>query len=526
MFDPTTATLEEEPQSSTLPLDFVKKLEGWNPQAYGDYKQTSIGFGTRARFPGEVIDETEGERRLASELTEHARRVDEAAQRYGVNLTPFQRDALISFDFNTGQGPAVMESREPGAIAERMSLYNKVTEGGRKVVNKGLVNRRKAEIQHFMQPVAQGDIEERPAQSINAGFDPSTAEEEPAPIAQPTPRGLAHVQNYAMQNSADALAPFEKAASLDWSDIRKGRDAETLAKAESLRAQADLAVEQGSGTGPGSEAFNLRRQADEMLAQLSDTAQRERGEVEMQEIADASLTEEREQVPPWAIPAGAGLRGLTDNAGGAVGGALTAAAFVPGGQIPALAGGFLGAMTGSSAQEAVQRAVESDEETIARLSESAETAQNNPTAYAVGQTLASAPFFRPSVKEISKALSGEVNASKNVAAAMGIGTGATAAGQAIQGQEIDPATALRGGLENVIMSKPTRLGRAIGFDPVSAKSEPEPLTSDEMQGKKVTLPLRKLDGTTQEVTLPAEKAFKWANGRLDTLRALRLCLDS
>lgn len=485
MFDPTTAVPVEEPQGPTLPLDFVKKLEGWNPKAYGDYKQTSIGFGTRAKHPGELIDEQEGLRRLNEELSSHALRVDAAAKQYGIALTPGQRDALVSFDFNTGQAPTVMESRDPQAISDRMALYHKVTVKGRKVANQGLMNRRKAEIDRFwsngQQPVAQGDIDERPvfdpttAKPMAGSFDPSSAKEVPlneegVPIAQPTERGLRHVGEWVQQNVGDAVLPIVAAQSLDWSDVRNRFDQERIAAADAKRAQALLAIENGSGSGPGSEAFQLRREADAIMDQLSEQGSAAIGNAELRAIAEEAASRDH-PVAEFISPI---TRGITDSIGGATGGALGAAAFRTGKPIIQLLGGLLGAGFGSSAQESGLQAAETPEETIARQEESARIAQQDPVRYAIGQNLAVTPFFKPSITEIGRAIQGEANAAQNVRAALGIGAGVTGAGQVLSGQSLDPAAMLRGGLENVIMSKPTRLGRAIGFDPSSAVEEGAP----------------------------------------------------
>lgn len=48
--------------------DFIKRQEGFNPRAYWDNKQWSIGYGTRAAGPHETIDEIEADRRLRSEV--------------------------------------------------------------------------------------------------------------------------------------------------------------------------------------------------------------------------------------------------------------------------------------------------------------------------------------------------------------------------------------------------------------------------------------------------------------------------
>lgn len=131
-------------------IDFVKDAEGFNPGSFSDYAQTSIGYGTRAK-PGEkTITKDEADARLKSELAMHATRVDKAIAQSGLNLTPNQRAALISFDFNTGAGANVITSSDSiEEIAARLPLYNKVTVDGKKVINKGLVNRRAKELELF-----------------------------------------------------------------------------------------------------------------------------------------------------------------------------------------------------------------------------------------------------------------------------------------------------------------------------------------------------------------------------------------
>ena len=131
-------------------VDFVKGHEGFRAKAYSDFKQTSVGYGTRARAENETLTPAEADIRLREELRGHARAVDETARKRGWTLTQNQREALISFDFNTGAGATVLASSSTLAeVRQRMALYNKVTESGRKVFNAGLDRRRKAEIELF-----------------------------------------------------------------------------------------------------------------------------------------------------------------------------------------------------------------------------------------------------------------------------------------------------------------------------------------------------------------------------------------
>jgi GH24 family phage-related lysozyme (muramidase) len=148
------AARASQPQASTAPgavsdslLATVKGIEGFQPHAYGDYKQISVGYGTRAKSHDEQLNEAQATDRLRSELSMHAGRIDSAARKTGVSLTPGQRDALISFDFNTGEGAHLLESSggNLGEVQKRMALY---THADHKELP-GLVARRKQEIAMF-----------------------------------------------------------------------------------------------------------------------------------------------------------------------------------------------------------------------------------------------------------------------------------------------------------------------------------------------------------------------------------------
>ena len=130
-------------------MEFVMEAEGFRPVAYSDYKQTSVGYGTRGN-PGEVLSESQARARLENELSGHASRVDQFAAQKGFSLTPEQRAALISFDFNTGDAEKlILESNSIDEIRRRLPSWNKVTEGGNKVFNQGLANRREKELRLF-----------------------------------------------------------------------------------------------------------------------------------------------------------------------------------------------------------------------------------------------------------------------------------------------------------------------------------------------------------------------------------------
>lgn len=129
--------------------EFVKQFEGWNPRPYKDYKQRSIGYGTKAKKGDKQITKEEGERRLGQELARHRQRVLNHRQRYGYNWSEKQVNALTSFDYNTGALEQLTNkgTRNNAQIAEKMPLYRK--SGGK--VLRGLVKRRNKEAQMFIE---------------------------------------------------------------------------------------------------------------------------------------------------------------------------------------------------------------------------------------------------------------------------------------------------------------------------------------------------------------------------------------
>jgi lysozyme len=57
-------------------LDAIKQFEGYAAESRWDYAQNTNGYGTRARFAGEVIDKTEADRRFSGEIKKAADFVD------------------------------------------------------------------------------------------------------------------------------------------------------------------------------------------------------------------------------------------------------------------------------------------------------------------------------------------------------------------------------------------------------------------------------------------------------------------
>lgn len=173
-------------------VDWIKKFEGFNPRAHSDYKQTSIGYGTRAK-PGEThINEQEAHNRLLGELKDHESNVDNAAAAFEYNLTPAQREALISFDFNTGAGTDVLHqgAGDIEKVKQKMAEYINVTENGQKVPSQGLKERRAKEIARMnavQQAITNPAAAAPPVPSIPASAVPSIpASDDPNPIKATT----------------------------------------------------------------------------------------------------------------------------------------------------------------------------------------------------------------------------------------------------------------------------------------------------------------------------------------------------
>ncbi len=133
-------------------VDAIRQSEGFSPQAQWDYKQNTNGFGTRAEYPGEVIDKATAEQRYQAELAKAEAHVESVAP----NAPPGVKAALTSLTYNAGPGWAqsglgdLVRAGDWTGAAQRFQEYNKA--GGQ--VNPGLVNRRTKEAAWFNQAPA------------------------------------------------------------------------------------------------------------------------------------------------------------------------------------------------------------------------------------------------------------------------------------------------------------------------------------------------------------------------------------
>jgi GH24 family phage-related lysozyme (muramidase) len=96
----TTAAATGNGNLSGNLVNRVQQFEGYSARAYPDGSQYSIGYGTRATSPNEVIDQATAQQRLNSELGQSQASVD----RFAPGLPQNVRDGLTSLDYNTGSG--------------------------------------------------------------------------------------------------------------------------------------------------------------------------------------------------------------------------------------------------------------------------------------------------------------------------------------------------------------------------------------------------------------------------------------
>ena len=137
---------------NSIYLDTIKRFEGFTPAAKPDFAQVSNGYGTRARFAGEVIDAAEAERRFTGEIGE-ARAI---VERNAPTADEGTKAALTSLTFNAGDAwtrSGLGEAVRGGDLTTAKALFQQYTKAGGEVLP-GLVTRRAAEAEWIGRPVA------------------------------------------------------------------------------------------------------------------------------------------------------------------------------------------------------------------------------------------------------------------------------------------------------------------------------------------------------------------------------------
>jgi lysozyme len=130
-------------------IQLIESFEGCRLQAYQDSGGIwTIGYGhTLGVKPGDVITQAQAEQYLREDLADAEAVLNKAA---GVDLTPNQFSALVSFQYNTGAlvGSTLMRlvnAKDFAGAQAQFGLW--VNAGGQKL--EGLVRRRAAEAALF-----------------------------------------------------------------------------------------------------------------------------------------------------------------------------------------------------------------------------------------------------------------------------------------------------------------------------------------------------------------------------------------
>ena len=133
---------EGEPLTKEKLLEFIKDRESFSAKAYKDGDHYSIGYGTKASGPDEVISKKVAEQRLLQDIDTREKFVRNFAKVKGYDWNDSQVNSLVDFHFNTGQKNFLSLTdngkRSNDEIAIKLPEYNKV-DGE---FNQGIQNRR------------------------------------------------------------------------------------------------------------------------------------------------------------------------------------------------------------------------------------------------------------------------------------------------------------------------------------------------------------------------------------------------
>ena len=163
-FGVVEAKAETELVASAEMIEILKKWEGFSLRPYWDYKQWTVGYGTRvpdgklSEYQANGIPEEEAEALLAEFLETMGKSLNSFAEKFGLKLTQAQFDALLSLSYNCGTSWLYKPSTLRTAIVEGwtgddlvFALAQWSNMGGETVT--GLIRRRLAEAQMYLDDV-------------------------------------------------------------------------------------------------------------------------------------------------------------------------------------------------------------------------------------------------------------------------------------------------------------------------------------------------------------------------------------
>jgi len=147
LFGPAPS-VQKDVNSNSL-IELVAGFENFRPTPYDDYKQKSIGFGSKATSTDQKVTPEQAREMLELDLTKARGSVTDLGSKYNYQFTENQILALTSFTHNLGRTNLnrLLDkgNRSVSEISTMMLEYNKA--GGEKLP--GLVERREAEQKLF-----------------------------------------------------------------------------------------------------------------------------------------------------------------------------------------------------------------------------------------------------------------------------------------------------------------------------------------------------------------------------------------
>ena len=121
----------DQPAETKDTISLIKEFEWFSPEAFGDFKQTSIWYGTPAKPWEKTITQQEAEKRLK----ERVARTEWVVDSLFPWLTKWQKAAITSFMYNLGDNifkkpeaqklKTAILNRDMETIKEQMVLFNK-----------------------------------------------------------------------------------------------------------------------------------------------------------------------------------------------------------------------------------------------------------------------------------------------------------------------------------------------------------------------------------------------------------------
>jgi len=144
-----SSTNGEDSKTPSNLINFIIEHEGFSSTPYDDFKQTSIGYGSKASSKNQTVTKAEAMKLLEKDLEVASKPVLKMNEKKGYNWSKNQIDALISFTYNLGEGNfnklTKNGTRSTEEIAGMLSEYKKA--GGKD--RDGLIKRRAAELKLF-----------------------------------------------------------------------------------------------------------------------------------------------------------------------------------------------------------------------------------------------------------------------------------------------------------------------------------------------------------------------------------------